>query len=185
MRPRYGETVGGDLALATAQPDGLLLAIVDVLGHGPQAHPLTLQLASALEAARCDDMGRLLRQLHERFQGSRGAAIGLCSITPGDGTVRYVGIGNTAMRRFGDGESRLVSQDGVLGQNMRTPLLQTMQLQAGDVVILHTDGISARFTEKDYPGLMSHPAQEVAEKIVQRFGKEHDDAACIVVRYQP
>jgi len=25
----------------------------------------------------------------------------------------------------------------------------------------------------------------VANNIVQRFGKDHDDAACIVVRYKP
>ena len=132
-----------------------------------------------------DDVVRLLRELHDSTRGGRGAAVGLCHIRPDNGTLCYAGVGNTAMRRFGDSESRLVSQDGVVGQNMRSPLLQQLSLQPGDVVVMHTDGVSARFTAKDYPGLHQHPAQAIAGNIVQRFGKDHDDAACIVVRYQP
>ncbi len=87
------------------------------------------------------------------------------------------------MRRFGKAETRLVSKDGVLGQNMRSPLHQTLQLDPGDLVVLYTDGVSDRFTSDDYPGVLHHAPQEVASNIVQRFGKNHDDAACIAVRY--
>ena len=97
----------------------------------------------------------------------------------------YTGVGNTAIRRFGSSESRLVSQDGVLGQNMRTPHLQTLELEPGDVIVLYTDGIRNNFALNDYPGILRHSAQEVANNIVQRFGKDHDDAACIAVRYKP
>ena len=87
------------------------------------------------------------------------------------------------MRRFGKTETRFVSQDGVLGQNMRTPLHQTLQLEPGDLIVLYTDGVSDRFTSDDYPGVLRHTPQEAANNIVQRFGKDHDDAACIAVRY--
>jgi serine/threonine protein phosphatase PrpC len=87
------------------------------------------------------------------------------------------------VRRFGKEETRLVSQEGVLGQNMRTPLPQTLQMEPGDVIVLYTDGVSDRFTSDDYPGVVRHAPKEVASNIVQRFGKDHDDAACIAVRY--
>ena len=99
------------------------------------------------------------------------------------GRVSYAGIGNTAMRRFGKAETRLVSQAGVLGQNMRTPRPQTLQLEPGDLIVLYTDGVSDRFTADDYPGVLRHAPKQVASNIVQRFGKDHDDAACIAVRY--
>jgi serine/threonine protein phosphatase PrpC len=51
------------------------------------------------------------------------------------------------------------------------------------MVVLYTDGVSDRFTAQDYPGVLRHPPSEVANNIVQRFGKSHDDAACIAVRY--
>jgi serine phosphatase RsbU (regulator of sigma subunit) len=109
--------------------------------------------------------------------------VGLCAINAATGRIDYAGIGNTTMRRFGKTETRLVSQDGVLGQNMRTPLSQTLQLDPGDLIVLYTDGVSDRFTSDDYPGVLLHAPKEVASNIVQRFGKDHDDAACIAVRY--
>jgi serine phosphatase RsbU (regulator of sigma subunit) len=109
--------------------------------------------------------------------------VGICAIDAASGRLDYAGIGNTTMRRFGKAETRLVSQDGVLGQNMRTPLHQTLQLEPGDLVVLYTDGVSDRFTADDYPGVLRHAPKEVASNIVQRFGKDHDDAACIAVRY--
>ena len=58
------------------------------------------------------------------------------------------------------------------------------ELKPGDLVVLYTDGVSDRFTSDDYPGLCRHSPDEVAGNIVQRFGKDHDDAACIAVRYR-
>jgi hypothetical protein len=51
------------------------------------------------------------------------------------------------------------------------------------VIILYTDGVSDRFTLDDYPGVVRHAPKEVASNIIQRFGKDHDDAACLAVRY--
>jgi serine/threonine protein phosphatase PrpC len=129
------------------------------------------------------DVSGVMKRLHQHLQGTRGAVVGLCAINAATGRVDYAGIGNTTMRRFGKVETRFVSQDGVLGQNMRTPRPQTLQLESGDVIVLYTDGVSDRFTSDDYPGVLRHAAEEVASNIIQRFGKDHDDAACIAVRY--
>jgi serine/threonine protein phosphatase PrpC len=66
---------------------------------------------------------------------------------------------------------------------MRSLLPQALQLEPGDLVVLYTDGVSDRFTAEDYPSVLHHSAEEVARNIVQRFGKGHDDAACIAVRF--
>jgi len=163
---------------------GLFVAIVDVLGHGPEAHELTHVIDAYLARYGTSEVSGLMMRLHQHLKGTRGAAVGLCAIDAATGRIDYVGIGNTAMRRFGKAETRLVSQGGVLGQNMRTPRLQTLQLEPGDLIVLYTDGVSDRFTSADYPGVLHHAAKAVASNIVQRFGKNHDDAACIAVRYK-
>ena len=126
-----------------------------------------------------------MARLHQYLRGTRGAAAGLCAIDSAAGRVVYAGTGNTAARRFGTADTRLVSHDGVLGQNMRTPRPQTLNLEPGDLLVLYTDGVKDRFTSDDYPGVFSHPPKEVVQNIVKRFGKNHDDAACIAVRYAP
>ena len=162
---------------------GLFVAIVDVLGHGPEAHKLTHVIDAYLSRHGASDVSDVIRRLHQHLKGTRGAAVGLCAIDVATGCINYVGIGNTAMRLFGKEETRLVSQDGVLGQNMRTPRPRTLQLEPGSLIVLYTDGVSDRFTSDDYPGILRHAPKEVTNNIVQRFGKDYDDAACIAVRY--
>ena len=183
IRPCRGEQLSGDSVVIRPLEQGLFVAIVDVLGHGPEANELTHVIDAYLARYGTSDVSGVMTRLHQHLKGTRGAAVGLCAIDAATGRIEYAGIGNTAMRRFGKAETRLVSQDGVLGQNMRTPRLQTLQLEPGDLIILYTDGVSDRFTLDDYPGVLRHAPKEVASNIVQRFGKDHDDAACIAVRY--
>jgi negative regulator of sigma-B (phosphoserine phosphatase) len=185
IRPCKGEYQSGDAVVMQTLEHGLFLAIIDVLGHGPEAHQLTHVIEAYLSRYSATDVAGVMVRLHQHLKGTRGAAVGLCSIDAATGRIDYAGIGNTAIRRFGTTETRLVSQDGVLGQNMRTPMPQTLQLEPGELIVLYTDGVSDRFTSNDYPGVLRHTPEEVARNIVQRFGKDHDDAACIAVRYRP
>lgn len=178
-----GERVSGDSVVIRPLEHGLFAAIVDVLGHGSEAHELTLVIEAFLDRHATADVSRLMLRLHQHLQGTRGAAVGLCAIDSGTATAHYVGIGNTSIRRFGDLETRLVSKDGVVGQNIRSPLLQSLKLDPGDLIMLHTDGVSDRFTAAEYPSILHHPPQEVVRIILDRFGKDHDDSACIAIRY--
>jgi negative regulator of sigma-B (phosphoserine phosphatase) len=182
VRPCPGQRVSGDAVVTRVLEQGLFVAIVDVLGHGPEAHELTHVIDAYLVRYGSADVSAVMQRLHQHLKGTRGAAVGLCAIDSATRRVDYAGIGNTSIRRFGHTETRLVSQEGVLGQNMRSPLLQTLQMEPGDIIVLYTDGVSDRFTAQDYPGVVRHSSQEVASNIVQRFGKVHDDAACIAVR---
>jgi len=183
VRPCHGERVSGDAVVIRPLEDGLFAAIVDVLGHGPDAHQVALQIDAFLTRYGSADVANVMKNLHAHLKGTRGAAVGLCAIDAGQGRVSYTGIGNTVLRRFGRTDLRLVSHDGVLGQNMRNRPLQTLQLEEGDLVVLYTDGVQDRFTSDDYPGVFSHAPKDVARTIISRFGKDYDDAACIAVRY--
>lgn len=182
-RPCAGERVSGDATIVVPLSGALLIAIIDVLGHGPEAHDLANEIESYLAVPPSADVVDVMKRLHERFRGSRGAAVGLCVLNLESGGLDYVGTGNTVVRRFGEIDSRLVSQDGVLGQNMRTPRPQQLTLESGDLLVLYTDGVQDRFTAEDYPGVYHHPPKEVVRNLVQRFGKDYDDASVIALRF--
>lgn len=187
VRPKAGEVTGGDAAFVLELECGLLGVIVDVLGHGQEANRLATGIEQYIHEHPSTDVVGLLSQLHEAFRGSRGAAIGLCVIEPSLGQARYAGIGNTGIRRFGQSETRLVSRDGIVGMNagpIRTPVEQAMPLSEGDVVVMYTDGVKTHFKAAAYPGLCHESPKTIAANIVQRFGRAHDDAACVVMRYQ-
>ena len=52
-----------------------------------------------------------------------------------------------------------------------------------EVLVIHTDGISDRTRLEDYPQMRYQSASTVAETIVSRYGKRHDDATALVARF--
>jgi phosphoserine phosphatase RsbX len=184
-RPCSGEIVSGDTAVIVALEGGVFLGLADVLGHGPRAHAVAREIESWLTAHAGPDLLKILGELHQRLRGTLGAAVGLAYLEATTGRLRYSGVGNSCLRRFGRVETRLVTRDGVVGERMRTPREELLQLNPGDLVLLSSDGVKEHFGSEEYPGLLRDPAATVARTVVQRFGREHDDATCIALRYQP
>ena len=185
-RPRMGLRESGDAIVIRETESGLCACIIDVLGHGPEAHAIAVKSELFLRsAAEIDDPTALLTGLHAALKGTRGAAAGAAVLNAANGVLRYAGVGNTVIRRFGAVQDRLFSVDGIVGSMMRSPREQRMNLSPGDAVIMYTDGVQDRFELSDYPQLPGQDAQTIARTVIQRFGRDHDDAACIVVRYDP
>ena len=184
IRPCPGYQVGGDTALIQEHDEGIFLAIVDVLGHGLQAHDLARNIEGFLLTHASANVVGLMNDLHAHILGSRGACAGLCYIESATGLVRYTGIGDTVFRRFGEDSGHLPSWDGIIGHHMRSPREEQVSLGRDDVLVLYTDGVQDRFTLNDYPQLLHDDAQTIAVTIVERFGRDYDDAACLALRYR-
>jgi negative regulator of sigma-B (phosphoserine phosphatase) len=183
VRPFQGERVSGDTAIVIEEPDGLFLAIIDVLGHGPAAHEVSVSISEFLNRQNRSDLCRLLADLDQFLRGTRGAAAGLAHLDQASGRLRYAGIGNTVIRKIGPEPSRLVSSDGTLGYISRRPREEDLDVGGQDVILLHTDGIYEHFDLKQYPGIARDSAKAIAQNIVRLFGKPHDDATCIALKY--
>lgn len=181
VRPCTGERVSGDFAVTKKLEDGLLAAIVDVSGHGPEANELAVKLEPEISNWPDADLTRLMRQLDRASASSRGAAVGLAHFQS-DGSLRYVGVGNTRIQKFGEKAWKGVSKDGVLGS--RTPSLreESVALHEGDVIALFTDGLTERISERDYPRLALETPPVIAQNLIKLFGKPYDDASCIVIK---
>jgi negative regulator of sigma-B (phosphoserine phosphatase) len=186
VRPCDGETLSGDVVFVQPQGDGLFAAVIDVLGHGPDAHRLGVKLVAALsgwlpEAAPPAPEGALA-VLHESAQGTRGAAAAVAWLNTQTLEGWVAGVGNVRCRLFGAVTRTFEFGEGVLGQRMRTPRPVSFTLRPTNVVILFSDGVTGRFRRDDYPSLGLDPAPAIAFNVVSRFGKGMDDASCAVMR---
>jgi len=184
-RPCGGELVSGDTAVVVQLGSEVACAVVDVLGHGPDAHELAKHIEGFLEKKISTDPIATLYLLHSELRGTRGAVAGVAVFDPVTGKVRFGGCGNVVARRMGSQEVRLNSAEGTLGQSIRTPSEQTVILQKRDVLLMHTDGVKSRFGINDYPNIYYEHASIIAKTVVDKFSRSYDDATCLALRYKP
>ena len=186
VRPCDGETLSGDAALVHWDDDGVLVAVIDVLGHGPDAHELAIQLSGILSKwltgpAAPSPQGAL-SVLHEAARGTRGAVAAVAWLDSRTLEGSVVGIGNVRCRLFGSVARTVEFREGVLGCRMRSQTPLSFVLRPADVLLLFSDGVPGRFKSSEYPSLTLDPAPAIASNIVRRFGKGIDDASCAVIR---
>ena len=90
-------------------------------------------------------------------------------------------LGLFFFRLMGSTEHRMEWTEGTLGARYRTPVPSEGKL-GGATLLLYSDGISDRFEPGDYPGITMDEPSVAARNVVERFGKDYDDASCIVLR---
>jgi hypothetical protein len=186
VRPREGETLSGDVVLTQHEATGAIAAIIDVLGHGSEAHEVGLRLRNELSqwahATACPEPEGAMQLLHETAQGTRGAVAAVAWLNSACLKGWITGVGNVRCRVFGKVIKTVEFGDGVLGQRVRSPRPQTLILEPANVLVLFSDGVTGRFGPANYPSLGLDPASTIALNVVRKFGKLLDDASCAVMR---
>jgi hypothetical protein len=181
-----GQSECGDRHVIAPTIDGVLVAVMDGLGHGHEAAEASERVATIIEDhVDSEPLTSLVRRCHDNLRGTRGVVMSL-ALFNGRRTMTWMGIGNVEGRllRKGAGIARgqeaLLLRAGVVGE--RLPPLQParVSLVRHDLLIFATDGIDRNFTE----GIeMDVGPQRLAEEIIARHGKRTDDALVLVARY--
>jgi len=180
------DIVSGDLHVMAPFPGGVLVALLDGLGHGHEAAEVSLAAASVLEAHASDTVLDLIQRCHNTLRKTRGLVMSLASFSAGPPTLTWAGVGNVAgdilckQPKPEHANRTLVTRGGVVGFQLPPLRAEVLPILPGDTLIFTTDGISSGFST----GLaMNHNPQEIADFILARFAKSSDDAHVVVARY--
>jgi anti-sigma regulatory factor (Ser/Thr protein kinase) len=184
-RPLTGERQCGDHFAVRVHEEATLLFVADGLGHGPLAAAASVAAAELFRAAARDEPGALLEQLHRGISHTRGAAVSIARIQGNQ--VVYAGIGNVAGTiAWPGGERRgMVSMPGIVGHQTRQVREFTYEMDQEAVVVLHSDGVTDRWTLRDYPGLPRRTALTIAATLLRDGGLRRDDACVVVAKAAP
>ena len=184
-----GETQSGDLHLVKPLAGGVLLAVVDGLGHGAEAATAARTAVTTLDEHASESVLALLERCHWALKDSRGVVMSLAFADRRQNALTWAGVGNvecmlfhaTAATPANPTRASLVTRGGIVGSELPQIRAQVLPLAAGDVVIFATDGIREGFSD----GLQFEaPPQQLAEHILSQHGKGTDDALVLVARYR-
>ncbi len=182
-RPAPGEVVSGDMASLYQVDNGLLLALIDVSGHGAKANALAAQINHYLTENAGPDLRKLMAGLHENLKGTLGAAAALVFVDVPQAKAEFCAVGNVGGYRVAGKPWRPISKDGVLGQRLPTLAPQSVDLSNGDLILMRTDGVS-ELAAKNYAAQNAHvPSEKLVVDLVTTLGRPFDDASCIVFKW--
>lgn len=198
--------IGGDWYDAMQLPDGSsLLTVGDLTGHGVAATSGMAMLLGALRGMAVAGLqpGPLMGWLNELLDTSPQPALGsalCCRYEPDTRLLQWSQAGHPPPLLFRNGIGRALDPpDGVLlGATSGAQYAQAgEQLAAGDLLVLHTDGLIPRRSADTAAGTHSgadrllamaplfataKSAQDCVRLVAEEFGiPEREDDACVLI----
>jgi negative regulator of sigma-B (phosphoserine phosphatase) len=180
-----GQPRSGDLQVVKFFANGVLVAVLDGIGHGEEAASAATAARAILEAHAQEPVVALIERCHEGLRATRGVVMSVASFNSPQGLVTWLGVGNVQgvlLRRgaASAAEESLLLRAGVVGVQLPSLQAAALPISIGDTLIFATDGIHRDFAR----GLArTHRPQKAAEGILARHGKTTDDALVLVVRF--
>jgi serine phosphatase RsbU (regulator of sigma subunit) len=182
--PAPDETECGDAWYIWSAEGRLSAMVADGLGHGPLAAIAADRALQVISEGSFDSPATYLEAAHHALRSSRGAVLGMAQVQFESRKLQYAGVGNIAGRLVGlDGSTKsLVSRNGIVGVEVRRPQQFNYDWQHGDLLIMHSDGLSERWKLDDYPGLAQADTAVIAGTLYRDAKRGRDDATILVTR---
>jgi anti-sigma regulatory factor (Ser/Thr protein kinase) len=180
--PFRGEVESGDAWRVVQGRRCLSVLVVDGLGHGSHAAAVSATALAAFGPIAEAEPDIAVAALDKATRGSRGAALSVAVIDPSARQLRFCGVGNVDGRVLnGDSASHLVPQNGIVGHALPTLRATVTEWPARARLVMHSDGVSARWRADSYPGLASSHPSLLAGVLFRDFARERDDVTILVV----
>lgn len=181
-----GELVSGDLHVIAPWRHGMLIGVIDGLGHGEEATAAARIAAAVLEQHAGESVIALVQHCHRALQRTRGVVMTLASLNTFDDTLSFLGIGNVeAIVYRANAETKprresVLLRGGVVGYQLPALHASILPLSAGDLVVFATDGVREDFAELINP---REPMREMVERIIAKKFRGNDDGLVLGCRY--
>jgi negative regulator of sigma-B (phosphoserine phosphatase) len=182
--PGFSES--GDRYVFQRTREGVLVAVVDGLGHGDEAAAAALEACAMLESNAEENVISLIKRCHAGLSGMRGVVASLASFNFREALMTWIGVGNvqgTLLRHdsgISGSDESLLLRPGVVGNHLPPLQAAVLPVFAGDSLIFTTDGVQADF---DRFQVRSQAPRKAAENLLAHYAKGHDDALILVARY--
>lgn len=182
-RPIDGEEVCGDSYAVCGEDGRIRLMMCDGSGHGPLAESAARAAVRSFHEDRTGGPAEILGRIHTAMRPTRGGAVAVADLDLERRTVRFAGLGNIAATVVADGRKNgMVSVPGIAGYQARTIRTFDYPLPEDATVVLHSDGLTERWSAENRGRLFSRDPLLIAATLLRDAGVRRDDAGVLVAR---
>lgn len=183
-RARGDEADSGDQHVVQAFSGGVMMAVIDGLGHGPEAAEAASVAVRTLQENADEHVVALIQRCHEKLLYGRGAVMSVASFDYSSLTMTWIGVGNVNglfLHARGDGLERetLLLRGGVVGGSLPSLQAKSIPFCAGDSLVFATDGVNDFYDDLN----RNEPSKKTADRLLAKYLKGDDDAMVLVARF--
>ncbi len=179
----HGESVCGDAWLIESLREGLIIAVADGLGHGRDAAIAADAALDVVRRRKASSLADIFDFSSRALRATRGAALQVVKINLQSNTITSAGVGNISTSVSTHAQSKsLPSQPGIVGHQMPRVREQVIPWASDSMLVMHSDGVSARWKLETYPGLRARDPALTAAVLHRDFARTRDDATVLTYR---
>src|SRR5437899_3208992 len=115
-----GQDICGDLHLVKSIPDGVMVAVVDGLGHGAEASAAARIAINLLERYDGEPLGALVNLCHAALIKTRGVVMTVAVLKAAENWLTWLGVGNVEAALLPAAAASQSAAEGVLLRESRT-----------------------------------------------------------------
>ena len=180
------EPMSGDHACIFRADDRLVVGVCDGLGHGLPARVASNRAMRLFAEHQTGTPQAIIEACHRGLGPTRGAVMAVVSLAEdGAGSIDLASVGNITIELVQPhSERRFGASSFVLGSSQRgwRPHVEAGAMQAGEVLIVYTDGIESRATIHEELALLREHPITIAHQLVERFARDNDDVLVLVAK---
>ncbi len=181
-----GMALNGDAFLIKLWEEFALIAVIDGLGHGKFAHQAAAKARNYIEKHFDLSLSDIFSGTARACTGTRGVVMAVALIDWELKKLSLASVGNIILRVFNTGEPvHPMIRRGVVGLNAPRPVVTEHPWENDYVMVFHSDGLSTRWSFKDFAGRAeeeNYSAAELARTLFETLAKDTDDATIVVVK---
>ncbi len=149
-----GQPESGDLHIVKQISNGVLMGVIDGLGHGVEAAAAAKLAVNTIDAHSEESIINIAKACNEKLKGTRGAVMALASVNSTEETVTWLSIGNVegllirVDPRASPAYENIFMRPGVVGYRFPPLFASVFSISRGDLLILTTDGINIDYSQR-------------------------------------
>lgn len=182
--PKPGEDLCGDGFYFKRSKTHLKVFLGDGLGHGAEAAKAVNAAIDAFRICAENDPVAIIRDMHISVRKSRGLVASIAIFDFGEKTWSICGVGNISTKINSFTNSRnYIAHNGIIGHNIpNTMKNQIVPYEAGQVLIMCSDGLKTRWELIKYPGILKYDLSVLTAALYKDHTRNNDDASVAAVK---
>jgi anti-sigma regulatory factor (Ser/Thr protein kinase) len=186
--PFPGEAISGDDAVCIHTESGILAAVCDGLGHGPEAREASNKAVEVISRNHHLDLGEIVAAVNAGLAGVRGCVLAIARYDRETRKLQCLSVGDVRAQYYRLRDTHFFTPVPLVIGDRALPVrklrVEEIDVEPGAVFAMFTDGLESKTNLKGQLDILRLPAIAIAQGMIETHSRGNDDSLVLVARFK-